>query len=74
MRVWVYRRRFWWSALNPDEALATIDTPTYFRARTRERAIEKCVRAFAPRTPGHEEVVVEFPATARLGEQEQENG
>ena len=61
MRVWVYKRRFWWSAMNPDEILATIDTNTYYRARTRERAIAKCVRAFAPCKPDHEEVVVEFP-------------
>lgn len=56
LRVWVRKRRFWWTAFNPDEPLAMMDTHTYFRARTRERAIEKCRRAFTPKPSKWEEV------------------
>ena len=58
MRVFVRRRRFWWVACNPDEVLGEIDFPTYFRAFSQERAIEKCVRRFAPKPSPWEEIIV----------------
>lgn len=62
LRIWVYKRRFWWSALNPDEPLALMDTHRYFRAFSRERAIEKCRRAFSVGKPDYEEV--RFPVSS----------
>ena len=56
MKVWVRKRRFWWTACNPNEALGMIDSSTYFRARTKERAVEKCVRAFSPSESPWEEI------------------
>ena len=58
MRIWVRKRRWWWTAVNPDEVVGEIDMPTYFRAKTRERAIEKCLRRFAPRASEWEEIKV----------------
>jgi len=67
LRVLVRKRRFWWTACYADEVLATIDTPTYFRSRTREGAISKVVRAFGPRPSPWEEVVVSSRAASPAG-------
>lgn len=53
----VWQRRWWWTASNPDEVVGEIDLPTYYRARTREAAIAKCVRANSPRGPQAEIIV-----------------
>jgi hypothetical protein len=47
---------------NPDEALATIDTPTYIRARSREKLIAKAQRRWGPQPPEWEEIVLEESA------------
>jgi hypothetical protein len=56
VKIWVRKRRFWWTACNPDEVLAEFDLPTYVRARTREGAIAKARRRFGPRPSPWEEV------------------
>lgn len=44
-RFWIERSIFgWWYAYNPDEALATMDTNTIYRAWTRDRLVAKLER------------------------------
>jgi hypothetical protein len=55
-RVWVRKVWFWWVALNPDEVIGLFDTSTRYYALSRERAVEKCRRAFSPKPSKWEEV------------------
>lgn len=64
MKVQVIRRRFWWTACDKDEPVALFDSPTYFRSRTREGAIAKCVRANTPKPPFWEEVRIDSEGEA----------
>jgi len=58
-RIWVRRRLFWWSAIDPDEPLGTMDSHTTLRALTRERVIEKWRRRLRPVPKTYEEVPLE---------------
>lgn len=51
--------RLWWIACNANEVLAIIDSPTYSRSRSRQGAIDKCVKRWQPKEWG-ENVVVEL--------------
>ena len=62
MRVLIRQRRWWWVACNPDEALGTVDTQTYIRARSRERLLAKAGRRWGARQSEWEEVHLPAPA------------
>jgi hypothetical protein len=57
---WIKRSwtRLWWVALNPDEPLADLDSPTYYRAWTRERLITKLKRMHESKANPYEEIYV----------------
>lgn len=50
MTKWLIRRSVfgWWVACDPDEPIGMIDTPTYYRAFTRERLLRKLERKNRP--------------------------
>lgn len=54
--IWIRKRPFWWSAINPDESLALMDTHTTVRARSREDVIEKARRYWGPQESPWEEI------------------
>lgn len=56
MRVWIRKRPFWWSAIDPDETLATVDTHTVYRAWTRDGLVAKLRKRFAPKSPPWEKI------------------
>jgi len=56
--VWVRKRRFWWTACNPDEPVGLFDSLTFYRAKTREGAIDKVIRAYEPREVIWEEIII----------------
>lgn len=60
--IMVRQRRWWWTACDPYEPLATEETPTYYRSRTREGAIAKAARARAERVPWQGWETVSLPA------------
>lgn len=41
LRIWVRKGWVFWQAVNPDEPVALLDTPTVLRSRTREGVIAK---------------------------------
>lgn len=48
-RYWIRRSRFgWWVACDPDEPVATLDTPTYYHSFSRDKLVAKMQRKFAP--------------------------
>lgn len=59
-RWWIKRSwtRLWWIALNPDEALATLDTNTIYRAWTRDRLVAKLTQRSQPKAETWEEINV----------------
>jgi hypothetical protein len=55
-------------AWDPDEILATIETPTYLRARSREKVIEKARRRWLRAVEPIEEVVLRPAVSEPEGE------
>jgi hypothetical protein len=59
LRLFVWKRRWWWTAVWADEPVGTADTPTHIRARSRARLLEKARLKWGPREPAYETVILD---------------
>ena len=56
--IHIYRRRFWWSAQNPDEPVGTCDAPTTIRSFTRMGLIAKATKRWKTKPRDYEIVEI----------------